>query len=297
MTLLAHISDIHLAPLPPVHLHQLAGKRLTGYLNWKMLRREALSGDGLATLVAHLHEQDVDFIAVTGDLVNLALPDEFTSTGEWLKALAPASKACVSPGNHDAYLRGALERAYDKWGDYIRGETAGSTARFPFLRRTGDVAVIACSSAVPTPPFMATGEFDAGQAERLATLLEQAGKDGLFRVVMIHHPPNSELQQPSFGLKGHALFRAAIAKHGAELVLHGHTHRSSLHAIPGIEREVPVIGVASASAGHGGKLDDPARYNLFHIERIEGGWSCVMREYGFQRASTGIVMRLQTRIY
>jgi 3',5'-cyclic AMP phosphodiesterase CpdA len=297
MTLLAHISDIHLAPLPRVNLRQLAGKRLTGYLNWKMMRRDALAGGGLVSLTEHLKAQNVDFIAITGDLVNLALPGEFEATGAWLRALAPPERACVSPGNHDAYLRGALDHAYEQWQGYISGDTPVEGARFPYLRRIGDVAIIACSSAVPTAPFMATGAFDSGQAERLATLLEQTGEAGLFRVILIHHPPNAELQHPSFGLKGHAGFRAVVKKHGAEMILHGHTHRSSLHAIDGKGREVPVIGVASASADQGGKLDDPARYNLFRIERTDTGWSCTMREYGFQRVGTDIVMRLQTRIY
>ena len=114
--------------------------------------------------------------------------------------------------------------------------------------------------------------------------------------MLIHHPPNAELQHPSFGLKGHKQFRQIIAEHGAELVLHGHTHRSSIHSIPGQGKEVPVVGVAAASAAQGGTLDDPARYNLFRIERAGEGWTCTMREYGFQRLGTDIVMRLQMRI-
>lgn len=298
MITLAHISDIHLAPLPAVALRDLVGKRLTGYLNWKMTRHGALTGEGLERLIAHLRTQDADFIAVTGDMVNLALEDEIARAGDWLEALGPSEKICVSPGNHDAYVRGALEAAIARWGDYIGGETLARGQRFPFVRRLGDdVAVIACSSAVPTAPFLAIGEFDAGQAERLAEILSVLGKAGYFRVVMIHHPPNVELQHPSFGLRGHQQFRKVIAEHGAELILHGHTHRSSIHAVPGTNREVPVIGVASASASHGGKLDDPARYNLFSIARAGEGWTCTMREYGFQRLGADIVMRLQMRIY
>ncbi|MNY71738.1 hypothetical protein D3C86_2101480 [compost metagenome] len=60
---------------------------------------------------------------------------------------------------------------------------------------------------------------------------------------------------------------------------------------------MPVVGVAAASAAQGGTLDDPARYNLFRIERSgDRGWSCTMREYGFQRLGSDIVMRLQMRI-
>ena len=296
MTSLAHISDIHLGPMPHVSVKDLAGKRLTGYMNWKIMRRDSLSGDGLGALVSHLRAQNVDFTAVTGDLVNLALQTEMTRAGEWLTQIGPSDAVCVSPGNHDAYVPGALERAQLAWGPFMQGETLDGQA-FPFMRRANDVAIISCSSAIPTRPFLAIGRFDEAQASRLAKLLQSTGEAGCFRVVMIHHPPNAELQHPSFGLKGHQLFREVIAQNGAELVLHGHTHRSSIHSIPGLNHEVPVIGVASASAAQGGRLDDPARYNLFRIDKTGDGWECTMREYGYQRIGSEIVMRLQMRIY
>ena len=244
---LAHISDIHLSPMPEVGLRDLLGKRLTGYLNWKLRRHGELNSETLASLVAHLQAQKVDFTAVTGDLVNLALPVEMERAGAWLKALGPADQVAVCPGNHDAYVPGALESAQGHWDEYLKGETLDTSA-FPFVRRIGELAVISCSSAVPTRPFSAIGRFDEQQAERLGRILRVMGEADYFRTVLIHHPPNPELQHPSFGLKGHQLFRQVIAEHGAELVLHGHTHRSSIHSIPGKTREVPVVGVAAASA-------------------------------------------------
>ena len=292
---LAHISDIHLSPMPAVGWRDLLGKRLTGYLNWKLRRHDELNSETLASLVSHLQAQNVDFTAVTGDLVNLAMPAEIERAGSWLKALGAPDKIAVCPGNHDAYVPGALESAQQHWGDYLKGETLDADA-FPFVRRVGEVAVISCSSAVPTRPFMAIGRFDEQQAQRLGRILKVMGEADYFRTVLIHHPPNPELQHPSFGLKGHALFRQVIAEHGAELILHGHTHRSSIHSIPGNKHEVPVVGVAAASAAQGGTLDDPARYNLFRIERAGEGWTCTMREYGYQRLGSEIVMRLQMRI-
>jgi 3',5'-cyclic AMP phosphodiesterase CpdA len=292
---LAHISDIHLSPMPSVGWRDLLGKRLTGYLNWKLRRHGELNSETLASLVSHLQAQKADFTAVTGDLVNLAMPAEIERAGAWLKALGPADKIAVCPGNHDAYVPGALESAQKQWGEYLKGETLDDSA-FPFVRRIGELAVISCSSAVPTRPFLAIGRFDEQQAHRLGRILKVMGEADYFRTVLIHHPPNPELQHPSFGLKGHKLFREVIAEYGAELILHGHTHRSSIHSIPGQGREVPVVGVAAASSAQGGTLDDPARYNLFRIERVGNSWSCTMREYGYQRLGTEIVMRLQMRI-
>src|SRR5690606_21521576 len=106
MVTLAHLSDIHLAPLPSVRLTDLIGKRLTGYLNWRLKRHATLDGESLGTLVEHLRAQQPDLTMVTGDLVNLALPAEIDNAGNWLATLGTADEVCMAPGNHDAYIRG-----------------------------------------------------------------------------------------------------------------------------------------------------------------------------------------------
>ncbi len=297
MITLAHISDVHLAPLPPVRWSELINKRLTGYLNWRFRRQASLSGQGLHNLVQHMKEQSPDFVAVTGDLVNLGLEAEANTAWNWLQTVGPASKVCVSPGNHDSYVKPSFAWNSERWGDYMRGETIDA-AQFPFVRRVGDVAIISCTSSVPSGPFMAIGVFDEAQAKRLARILKMMGDAGYFRVVMIHHPPNQEARHYRLGLRGAKLFRQVIAEQGAELILHGHTHKSSIFAIPGLTGDVPVVGVAAAGAAQsedGG--EDPARYNLFKIERLGTAWSCSMREFGFQRLSPDIVLRLSLRIY
>lgn len=297
MTLLAHISDVHLAPLPPVKWTELVNKRITGYLNWRFRRRQSLSGDGLTTLVRHMRDQAPDVIAVTGDLVNLGLEAEANTAWNWLQTIGVPEGVCVSPGNHDSYLKPSFAWNADRWGDYMRGETVDD-AQFPFVRRVNDVAVISCSSSVPSGPGLALGRFDEAQASRLRRILKILGEAGYFRVVLIHHPPNLEARHPRLGLYGARHFRAAVAAEGAEMILHGHTHKSTIFAIPGPNGDVPVIGVAAAGAAQredGG--EDPARYNLFKIERHAGGWSCAMREFGFQRLSPDIVLRLSLRIY
>jgi 3',5'-cyclic AMP phosphodiesterase CpdA len=297
MITLAHMSDIHLAPLPPVRAMDLLNKRITGYLNWQLRRQSSLDGMGLAQLVAHLHSQEADFTAVTGDLVNLGLEAEIAIALGWLKGIGPATKVCVSPGNHDAYLPGTLTQACTFWRDYVAGETINDHP-FPFVRRVGEVAVISCSSAIATPPLFAAGRFDAAQAGRLARILRLMGDGGYFRVVMIHHPPNLEHQSLRKGLWGSKLFRDVIADAGAEIILHGHTHRSTIHNIKGPKGDVPVIGVAAAGTAQGARAgDDPARYNLFRIERLGAAWTCNMREFGFQRLGSDITLRLQMRIY
>src|SRR5690606_22896063 len=174
MITLAHISDIHLSPLPEVGLSDLFGKRFTGYLNWKLKRHGEMNVGTLARLIAHMQEQNADFTAVTGDLTNLALRSEVERAGEWLEALGDAERIAVCPGNHDAYVHGALEHAQSRWGDYLRGETLEGEA-FPCVRRIGELAIVSCSSAVPMPPFVAAGRFEEKQASRLARMLKILG--------------------------------------------------------------------------------------------------------------------------
>ena len=70
---LAHLSDPHLPPLPAPRLIDLAGKRALGYLNWTRNRHKYQKRDVLDALVSDMEAQRPDHIAVTGDLVNLAL--------------------------------------------------------------------------------------------------------------------------------------------------------------------------------------------------------------------------------
>ena len=233
MITLAHISDAHLAPLPPVRPRDLLNKRITGFINWRLKRSRTLDGEGLNNLVRHMREQRPDLIAITGDLMNLSLEAEINTAYNWLQTVGEPEAVVVSPGNHDAYVPGQLERALERWNGYVLGETVDDN-QFPFVRRIGEVAVVVCNSAVPTLPWMASGRFDREQEARLARCLRLLGEAGYFRVVMIHHPPNQEAaSHPRLGLHGARNFRRAVAEAGAELVLHGHTHKSSIYAIPG----------------------------------------------------------------
>lgn len=296
MITLAHISDVHLAPLPRVSPRDLASKRITGWVNWHLKRARGMKRDTLSALIAHMKAQRPDMTAVTGDLVNLALDDEVFRAHDWLRSLGMPEHVCAVPGNHDAYVKDALEKAMATYGAYMTGETLDREP-FPYVRRMGKIALIGMSSAIATPPFIAAGQVGAGQMERLGKLLKLLGDADYFRIVMIHHPPYAEYDDSKRkGLWDGAELRSVFAQHGAELVLHGHTHQSTVNAVAGPTREIPVIGVAAGSASPDGH-DAPGRYNLFNIEQVGTEWKCTMREFGYQRIGDDITMRLQMRIY
>lgn len=272
---LAHLSDIHLGPLPKVAYRDLVSKRITGYINWRRNRAANLHEGVIDNIVADLKASSPDHIAVSGDLMNLALNGEIELSRLWLEALGLPERVSVVPGNHDAYVPGALDKACEAWGPWMHGDNSTEAARrgsFPFMRERGPVALIGVSSARATAPFMASGFFGRGQAKRLGSMLDEASQKGLCRIVMIHHPPVRGAAAQHKRLLGIGRFQKVIRQHGAELILHGHTHLPTTYYIDGPTGQVPVIGVAAAGQAPGGKR--PAgQYNLFEIGGSAGNWS------------------------
>src|SRR3546814_6377596 len=62
------------------------------------------------------------------------------------------------------------------------------SAIFPYTRIRGQVALVGVNTAVPTPPFLASGRIGADQLSRLETQLLALKRQCLFRIVLIHHP-------------------------------------------------------------------------------------------------------------
>lgn len=295
---LAHLSDPHLGPLPRVKTLQLASKRVLGYVNWRRNRMRSLAGPVLGGLVEDILAHAPDHIAVTGDLMNLGLPDEIVTAREWLEAFGPPDLISVIPGNHDAYVPGALRRALSAWAPYATGDHATPVGHvgFPYVRRRGPVAIIGMSSARATAPFMATGHVDSAALPHLRDALLHAKREGLFRVVLIHHPPTPNATNWHKRLVGSGRVRALLREAGAELVLHGHTHIDSYVEIAGPDGPIPVIGVPSAANAPGGHKP-AARYNLFTIHGEPGAWHCHMTERGYGQPGEAIAVIRERKIW
>ena len=288
---LAHLSDPHVGPLGRVRLHQLIGKRATGYANWRRGRSRSHDMTVLETLVADLKQQGAAHVACTGDLCNIGLPSEWETARTFLETLGSPETVSFVPGNHDAYVRGSLEGLLAACSGYT-GDDSGSSGRFPYLRRRGPVALVGLSSAIPTKPFVATGRLGPPQLAAAESLLRalatEPGKP--FRVVMIHHPPQPGGASSGRELKDAAAFTAMIARAGAELILHGHNHTTTSALVPGPDgRFVPVIGAPSASArpdGHGGLAARRASYLLYEITRNGAGYAVSARRRGLDAGGT-----------
>jgi 3',5'-cyclic AMP phosphodiesterase CpdA len=268
---LAHLSDPHLPPLPAARLRDLAGKRAFGYLNWTRNRHRFHRRDVLDALVSDMQAQRPDHIAITGDLVNLALEAEFAPARAWLESVGAPDRVSVIPGNHDAYVRVTQHRFLEAWGKYLdSGDAPDRGVAFPSLRRRGPLALISVSSAVPTPPLMATGRLGRTQLDALERIL--AGLSAAqFRVLLIHHPLRSDSRNKRLTDSSELL--ALLKQYGVELILHGHDHVHSTMWFDGPKGSIPAIGVPSASAVAHGRYP-AAAYNLFSIERDGAAWRC-----------------------
>jgi len=280
---LAHISDPHLAPLPRPRLSQLLSKRITGLLSWSYKRNAIHRTDVLDTLVEDMRRQQPDHLVVTGDLVNISLPAEFEQSAEWLRRLGPPEDVTVVPGNHDAYVPVSWDRSWRHWADYMVDERDGvsrpaqSFDDFPFVRVRDKVALVGTSSGLPTMPFLATGKLGAAQLKRLEDRLRTLGERGLFRVVLVHHPPLRGQTKWRKCLTDSADFVAAVTRAGAELVLHGHMHHYQAVTIDPDGRAIPVFGVTSASGIDPSKgPDHQAAYHVYEIRESGNGWEVRM---------------------
>jgi 3',5'-cyclic AMP phosphodiesterase CpdA len=131
---------------------------------------------------------------------------------------------------------------------------------------------------------MATGRLGRAQLDAFAALLAQTGAKNLARVVLVHHPPLSKGAPFLRGLTDAAGFERVIATHGAEAILHGHTHRQLVRSLPStasktVDGYVPVLGAPSAAAA----THDPryrAAYHLVRLSREGERWRVSARVRG-----------------
>ncbi len=265
MFTLAHLSDLHINPLGLPAWRDLLNKRITGYANWMLKRRKVHDRAWLDLILADVTSHVPDHIAVTGDVAHIGLAAEFDVAKDIVSGLGSPAQVSFIPGNHDIYVPGAMDAVCAALGPYMTGDDG--IQRFPYLRIRDGVALIGMNSSVPTPPFDATGLVGEAQCDAAEMLLHYAAGLSLTRIIMIHHPPHIGGAKPGRELRDAPVFEAMLARAGAELVLHGHNHTTTLAWRPGPDGKpaVPILGVASASLnpahGHG----EPAGWHLISI--------------------------------
>ena len=266
---IAHLSDPHLPPPPGAFgWKDIFTKRLLSRIAWRK-KRKVHRPEVLAALVADLKAAAPDHVVISGDLTNFASSTEISAAREWLKLLGEPADFTVSPGNHDALAGAGGHERFAIWAPWLgdKGES-----HFPQVRVRGPVAIFNLCSATPTAPHLATGRLGEEQLRKLDAALADPAYAGLFRLVVLHHPPHEGAVSKRKSLDDRHALREVLQRRGADLVLHGHAHEALLGALRGPDgATIPVLGVPSASARpnrHG-----PARWNTIEVEpRAEGGF-------------------------
>lgn len=269
---LAHLSDLHVGPLPCPSWSELWSKRLLGLGSWHFHRRFRHKTSTLERIITDIHGQSPDHIICTGDLVNLNMAREDALGQAWLERMGPPDRVSFVPGNHDAYAPRMPEPSHPFWAPYATGTLALSELEgmaFPYVRTLRTVALIGLSSALPQPWNLACGTLGETQCEALAFLLDILKEKGFYRLVFLHHPPLSYLCRASKALTDSALLTRVLKDKGAELVLFGHTHKNSATFLPTRHGNIPILGVSSASDG---TKPHPASWRLISIDRRHGEW-------------------------
>ena len=279
---LAHLSDLHVTPVSIRRPSALLNKRMLGALSWAFRRRRKYRADVLAALLDDLQTHAPDHVAITGDLTNLGLADEYADALTWLERLGGPRRVSLIPGNHDVYTSESAAYPWTYWGDYLRNRPEATNGRcgtdptptaraeeFPTLRVCGPAAIVGVSTARATAPFLASGTIGPDQLQRLEAMLDRLAETRHCRVVLVHHPPTTEAAPARRRLTDAAAFRTVLKKTGAELVLHGHSHRTLTTTAPGPHGPIPVVGVRAASA-RSRQADRGAGYHLYRIESRDG---------------------------
>lgn len=260
MLRIAHVSDLHvLSPRGFEWRRALFNKRLTGYANLLLNRarvfRRAYLDAVLSAAAAWGHH-----VVVTGDVTNLSLEREFEEARELLDRVARTVEVTVVPGNHDAYLPSVVaERRFQHhFGAFVRSDLPAlardvSAGAFPCVKLRGPAAIVALSSAVPRPPFVASGRLGAIQLAALEEVLAHPEVARRVPVVLVHHPPVDDrirLARLRDGLVDAERLRAVLAPVARGLVLFGHLHVRGRRTLQTSAGALDVIGASAAALDH-----------------------------------------------
>jgi 3',5'-cyclic AMP phosphodiesterase CpdA len=265
---LAHVSDLHMFSLDGTGPLPFFGKRLAGLANMALHRRLRHPTAMIEALVEDLNRLRPDEIVITGDITNLSLEAEFKLARSLLDRIEIGPRhVTIVPGNHDVYTVDAMLRRpfQHHLRPYVTSDSGDED--FPVVRVREHVALVGVSSARPSPVPFASGSLGARQRDRLEQRLVELGKRGLFRVVLIHHPPVDNRAATLRGLRDRNEVQAILRRAGAELVLHGHEHRDLITSVRGPEGPIPVCCVGSASHVH----PVPERRGRYHLYEIAPG--------------------------
>lgn len=275
MLRIAHISDTHVFSPSGAHWREmLFNKRITGYAN-TLLRRSRVHRRDYLLAVMRAAAQDADHVVVTGDITNLALESEYEEARALLDVLGRSVEVTPIPGNHDIYLPSTdRDRRFPHhFASFLDSDLPQFALNlpagpFPCVKLRGAAAIIALSSAVPRPPFIAAGYVGHEQLDQLTRVLEHPEVAKRTPVVLVHHAPidsRRRWQRLRDGLVDADALRRTLMPLRRGLILFGHIHvrvRTTLRTNAGA---LEVISASGAALDHA-DLSIRAGFNVYDID-------------------------------
>lgn len=236
MTLLAHLSDLHLLERDHERRHGLARRRL-------QLLNIGMRADAAARLekvtAAFMLARKADHLVLTGDLTEDGASGQFEALGEAIRISGwDPSRVTIVPGNHDAYdIIGAFERAG-------RGPLRGCNLPGGGPVHLGDVIVVPLSTMIECQ-WRARGRIlmeDIARVRRIGV-----ENPGVPIVVVQHHPPfhhDYPVWEWFDGVENATHLHDLLIENPAVHVVHGHLHEKTTVKI--LDRPTPqIMSVAS----------------------------------------------------
>lgn len=274
MRRVAHVSDLHvLSPFGAEWRRAVFNKRITGYANVLLRRGRVFRPHYLEKVLEHA-ARVADHVVVTGDITNLALESEYAEARRLFERVAKSTEVTVAPGNHDIYLpEVGRERHFEHhFGAFLRSDLPElavpvPAGHFPCVKLRGPVALIALSSAVPRPPFVASGMLGRNQREALRRTLEHPEVKRRTPWILVHHDPLDgplSLDQLMSGFVDAQALRTELTELQRGAVLFGHLHVRSKRRFHTAAGAIEILGASGGSLDH---EDDRIRagLNLYHL--------------------------------
>lgn len=279
---LVHFTDLHFTADPSsLKWRDLLSKRFLGWLNLTILGRRAdFAGAPRITraFVEDLAEVRPDHLVCTGDLTGLSLPEENEAAREALAPLLAAPNIVGIPGNHDVYVREAVEaRRYEgAFGPWTRTDAVPADLPpglrdlfpYPLVKLLGeDATVFLLRDTRPNSLLLSSGAVGPRQLEALEALLETPRFDRPLRVVALHYGLCRGDRSPDashHALDDAAELRELLARKKVHLVLHGHLHRRFvLPATPAWPFVIANPGSLTSARPH--------HVRAYHVLEVAGG--------------------------
>ena len=267
--MLVHFSDVHILALKGAYCQELFVKRIYGFFSKFTSNKGIIDYNRVFRHVAKEFSRiRPDRIVFTGDLTHLSLTEEFIQGKNWLDKLQKYAKILLVPGNHDQYIPAAAESGLRILEHYMNAcpaaEYADNRSCFPSIVLDHPIALIGLNTSIACPPFFAYGKIGEAQLTRLELLLERLSRKEVFKILVMHHPPNNKDISRRKGLLDAEGLLAVLKKYPVHMILHGHTHKQSIHSLDS-SRAIKVFGASAISALNKVAEKQPC-INVFQIQ-------------------------------